>query len=272
MLGSYKKIVYSSNKFSEVVKYLWNYMYGLSCNYVIPYLEQQGVKIKGADIIEIGCAEGGNLCAMYEYGAAKLVGTDIALDRLDFARELSDECGATSIEYNTHDVITQEPPKEWLARFEVALLRDVIEHLDDATAALKNIKKMLKPNGVLYVTFPPYYSPFGGHQQLLLNSASKIPFMHLLPKNIFMRLIKDGRPADVIEVQRLREIRMTTNKFRKASQDAGFQLVDEKLFFLRPVFKLKFGLPAISANFLKPFAGIRDIFAMEAGYLIRNKG
>jgi 2-polyprenyl-3-methyl-5-hydroxy-6-metoxy-1,4-benzoquinol methylase len=245
-------------------------MYGLSCNYVIPFLLDKGVKIKNSDIIEIGCAEGGNLCAMFEYGAGRLVGTDIAEDRLEYARELSNTCGIKTIEYTNHDVITNEPTEEWIGKFDIALLRDVIEHLDDEKQALVNIKKMLKPGGILYVTFPPYYSPFGGHQQLLLNKISKIPFVHLLPKFIFNKLIKDGRAADVIEVQRIKEIRMTTSKFRKASLDSGYRILDEKLFFLRPVFKMKFGLPALSANILKPFPFIRDVFAMEAGYLLVN--
>ena len=63
---------------------------------------------------------------------------------------------------------------------------------------------------------------------------------------------------------------MTTSKFRKASLDSGYRILDEKLFFLRPVFKMKFGLPALSANILKPVPFIRDVFAMEAGYLLVN--
>src|SRR5690606_29168576 len=158
----------------------------------------------------------------------------------------------------SNDIIYQEQPAEWQGHFDVALLRDVIEHLDDPAIALRNIKKLLKPGGALYVTFPPYFSPFGGHQQLLLNWSSKIPFIHLLPKPFFNVIVASGREADRIEVKRLKEIRMTTTKLRKAAKEAGFTVADEKLYLLRPVFKMKFGLPTISANVLKPLPGVRD--------------
>ncbi len=150
------------------------------------------------------------------------------------------------------------------------ILRDVIEHLDDATIALRNIRRILKPGGALYVTFPPYYSPFGGHQHLLGNTAGKFPFMHLLPEALFTPLIQSGIERNRIEVERIRKIRMTTSKFHRAARAAGFTITDEKLYFIRPVFKMKFGLPPIAANFVRPIPGLRDIVALEAGYILKN--
>ena len=253
------------------ILYYWGYMYDLSQDYMIDYLERNGAKIRGGSIVEIGAAEGGNLCAMAEHGAAELVGTDIAEVRLQSARRIADELGL-EITYSTNDIIYEEQPQEWRGHFDLALLRDVIEHLDDAETALRNIKGLLKPGGMLYVTFPPWYSPFGAHQQLLLNGASKIPYVHFLPTPLFERVISSGRPNDVVEVRRLREIRMTTSKFRRAATRAGYEIVDEKLFFIRPVFRSKFGLPPIGANILKPFPGLRDLLALEAGYILRNDG
>ncbi|MCE7935576.1 MAG: class I SAM-dependent methyltransferase [Chlorobi bacterium CHB2] len=251
-------------------KYLWGYMYGLSREYIIDYLESKNVPISGAKIIEIGCAEGGNLCAMAERGAAKLVGTDINEPRLVHAKQIAEKLGL-DITYSTHDVIYDEPLPEWIGHFDIAMLRDVIEHLDNAEIALRNIRRVLKPGGVLYVTFPPYYSAFGGHQQTLVNWSSKVPFMHLLPKPMFEKMIASGRPADQVEVRRLRDIRMTTNKLRKAAAAAGYSIADEKLYLIRPVYKMKFGMNPIGANFLKPLPGLRDIVALEAGYILKNR-
>ncbi len=265
---SHKDTVQASS-LSSADKYYWGYMYGLAAEYMIPYLERHGVQIRGASVIEIGCAEGGNLCAMQEHGAAELAGTDIALVRLETAKTIASMLGI-DIEYSSHDIIYQDPLPEWAGHFDVAFLRDVIEHLDDATIALRNIRRVLKPGGALYVTFPPYYSPYGGHQQTLVNWSSKIPFMHLTPRFIFEKMIASGREADKVEVTRLRGIRMTTSKFRKAAREAGFDVADEKLYFLRPVFKMKFGLNPLSANIMKPFPVLRDIMALEAGYILRN--
>lgn len=265
---SYRQILQQSDVDPNIL-YYWGYMYDLSQDYMIDYLERKGAIIKGGSIVEIGSAEGGNLCAMAEHGAAELVGTDIAEVRLDSARQIADLLGL-DITYSSNDIIYEKQPTEWVEHFDLALLRDVIEHLDDAETALRNIKGLLKPGGMLYVTFPPWYSPFGAHQQLLLNSASKIPYVHFLPNGLFERVISSGRANDVVEVRRLRKIRMTTSKFRLAARRAGYTLVDEKLFFIRPVFRSKFGLPPIGANILKPFPGLRDLLALEAGYILKK--
>ncbi len=267
---SYKEIVDASTVVEPIDKYLWGYMYGLSTQYMIPYLESKGVAIKGASVIEIGCAEGGNLCAMAEHGARELFGTDIATERLESADAIATLLGL-DIHYSSHDIINQAPQPEWQGRFDVAFLRDVIEHLDDATIALRNIRKVLKPGGALYVTFPPYYSAFGAHQHLLGNWTAKIPFMHLLPPPIFRSMVASSPiERNKVEVGRISRIRMTTGKLNRAAREAGFTVADEKLYFIRPVFKMKFGLNPISANVMKPFPGVRDLLAMEAGYILKN--
>jgi SAM-dependent methyltransferase len=264
-----KSTVYGSGELDDASKYYWNYMYGLAREFIIPYLESQGVAVNGARVIEIGSAEGGNLNAMAEHGAVELVGTDINEPRLVGARTIARILGQ-DILYSTHDVINHPPAPGWERHFDLALLRDVIEHLDETETALANIRKVLKPGGHLYVTFPPYYSPFGGHQQTLASWSSWIPFFHLLPKPIFEAMIASGRPADKVEVRRLRRIRMTTDKFRAAATAAGYSIVDEKFYLIRPVYKMKFGLSPISADFLRPIKGVRDVMALEAGYLLRS--
>lgn len=267
---SLKETVDASTAIESIDKYLWGYMYGLATEYMIPYLEAKGVNIRGASIIEIGCAEGGNLCAMAEHGAKELVGTDIATERLESADKIAKILGF-NITYSSHDIIGEEPQGEWRGRFDVAFLRDVIEHLDDATIALRNIRQVLKPGGALYVTFPPYYSAFGGHQHLLGNWAGKIPFMHLLPTPIFRSMVATSTiDRNKVEVERLHKIRMTTNKLNRAARAAGFTVTDEKLYFIRPVFKMKFGLHPISADIMKPIPGLRDLLALEAGYILKN--
>lgn len=267
---SFKATVDASPSIEPIDKYLWGYMYGLAREFMIPYLESKGVAIRGASVIEIGCAEGGNLCAMAEHGARELVGTDIATERLESADNIARTLGLT-ITYSSHDIINQEPEGEWRGRFDVAFLRDVIEHLDDATIALRNIRQVLKPGGALYVTFPPYYSAFGGHQHLLGNWVGKIPFMHLLPAPIFRSMVATSTiERNKVEVERLHRIRMTTNKLSRAARAAGFTIADEKLYFIRPVFKMKFGLHPISADIMKPIPGLRDLLALEAGYILKN--
>ena len=64
-------------------------------------------------------------------------------------------------------------------------MRDVIEHVFDQESAMKNIKELLKPEGKLFISFPPKYSPFAGHQQNSSRTLSKLPFLHLLPTLLY---------------------------------------------------------------------------------------
>jgi SAM-dependent methyltransferase len=255
---------------TENDRYYFGYQYGLGVQAIVPYLTERGVQFSGKSICEIGCGEGGVLAALADEGAAHSLGIDIRQEAIDRAEKIFKVLEINS-EFRIHDVTNQDTPTEWREKFDFVTLRDVIEHLDDTVGSLKHVMDFLKPGGSLYVVFPPYYSPYGGHQHALANFWGKLPFIQYLPDPIFGAMIKSGRKLDIEEVSRLRHIRMTTAKFRKAARAAGFDVIDEELYFLRPVFKLKFGLPALKVNILKGLPFVREIFALEAGYLLRKR-
>ena len=212
--------VQNSDRVQSYTKYYWGYQYRLAREVLVPMLTESGAFQAGNNVVEIGCAEGGVLHAFAEAGAGKAIGTDIAVERLERGKNIS-EIIDLPVEFTSHDIIEHEPLNEWKETADLVLLRDVIEHLDDPAAALANIKKIIKPGGHLYVTFPPYHSPYGGHQQILMNSWGKFPYIHLLPEKIFDKMIASGRPNDIVEVKRLHKIRMTPKKFIAAAKDTG---------------------------------------------------
>ena len=252
-------------------RYYFGYQYGLGSEYIAPYLKSEGVKLEGATICEIGCGESGVLAALAEEGAAEVVGIDLRDLAIQSSEKIFEAVGIKG-EFAIHNIITQPPPDKWRGHFDVVLLRDVIEHLEETELSLRHVMDFMKPGGWLYVVFPPYYSPFGAHQHLLDNTLGKLPYIQLLPDPIFTKAYKKARlHIDVEEVSMLRGIRLTIGKMRRAIKNALLDLVDEQLYFLRPVFKLKFGLPPIKANFLKHIPGLRELAALEASYLLRKK-
>jgi len=251
-------------------RYYFGYQYGLGTQYIVPYLRSQSVPLAGKRICEIGCGEGGVLAALADEGATYALGIDIRQEALDRADKIFPALGINS-EFKIHDVTNQQTPPEWKESFDFVTLRDVMEHLDDTLGSLRNVMDFLRPGGYLYVVFPPYYSPFGGHQHALANSWGKLPFIQFFGDKIFNALIKSGRSIDIEEVTRLRSIRLTIDKFRAAVSAAGLEMIDEELFFLRPVFKLKFGIDPLKVNFLKRVPFLREVVALEASYLLRKK-
>jgi SAM-dependent methyltransferase len=250
-------------------RYYFGYQYGLGIQHIVPYLRSKSVPFKDKNICEIGCGEGGVLAAIADEGTKYALGIDIRQEAIDRAEIIFRSLGINS-DFRIHDITNQPTPTEWREQFDFVTLRDVMEHLDNTEGSLNHVMEFLKPGGYLYVVFPPYYSPYGAHQHALNNTWGKLPFIQFLPDALFRTLIKSGRSLDVEEVSRLREIRLTIGKFRKAIQHTGLQLIDEELYFLRPVFKLKFGLPPIKVDFLKHVPLLKETMALEASYLLRK--
>lgn len=267
MNTQYEKILHSP-EISDNDKYYWGYQYRLAADVLVPYLTSHGAFRPGYTVAEIGCAEGGVLAAFEAAGATRTLGTDIASWRLETGRKINTILGLNAV-LTGHDIINEEPLPEWNHAYDLVILRDVIEHLDDTEAALEHVSRILKPGGMLFVTFPPYHSPYGGHQHLIKNTWGRLPYIHLLPKKIFFRMIADGKKIDVDEVQRLHSIRLTAKKFITAAQKTGYQLHREEYYLLRPVFKMKFGLPTIPITPLKQVPLVKQVLSLEAAYILQ---
>lgn len=262
-------VVQASTELDDVVKYYWNYPYQLGRQVIVPELIRKGVFRSGDAVADIGCGEAGVLEAFVQAGAVNALGTDIVEYRLGKAQEIADLLHIP-LTLSKHDILFSEPKDEWRNAYQLVLLRDVIEHLDDATLALKNIRKILAPGGCIHITFPPYSSPFGGHQQLLENAWGVFPYLHMLPKALFVKIARTGKQeANAVEVERLATIRFSAQKMLKAARDAGYEVIDEEYYLLRPVFKMKFGLPAIRITALKRLPFIKSLFSLEAAYVLR---
>lgn len=263
-------------------KYYWGYQYRLAREVLVKQLVADGALWEGAAVAEIGCAEGGVMLACVQAGAARALGTDIESARLKAGETIvravstaltADCCPPLEerITFSTHDILFDEPRAEWLGAFDLVILRDVLEHLANPTLALSNIQRVLKPNGYVLVEFPPYNSPFGGHQHLLGNRWGKLPYMHLLPEPLFRWMTASGtHPLNIEEVRRLRSVRLTPRKFFRAAHEAGYVLRAERYYLLRPVFKMKFGLPTVSLTPLRWLPGVKSWLSLEANYLLQS--
>ena len=74
---------------------------------------------------------------------------------------------------------------EIIEKYDTIVIRDVIEHIEDKTTALANIFNLLKPGGKLFMSFPPKYCAYAGHQQTVPTLLGKLPYLHVLPNFIY---------------------------------------------------------------------------------------
>ena len=105
------------------------------------------------------------------------VGFDLEEHRIAMARLLQ---GERTIQWEIGDLYGTQLPFSGV-QFDLVILHDVFEHLDHKTEVLEKLKSYMRPGGRLMITFPPYYSAYGAHQQLLNTPWMKIPFLHLVP-------------------------------------------------------------------------------------------
>jgi SAM-dependent methyltransferase len=245
--------------------------YYLAKHTLIPWLKKKVDIPTNCNVCEIGCAEGGVLAAFAELGWGHALGTDVQKELLDtVSAPIMKQYGA-AIEFTAHDVLYDSIPEHWKGAFTIVLLRDVIEHLDDPELALRNILRLLPSGGVVVVTFPPYTSAFGGHQQLLENVWGGFPFIHLLPRVLFAKIVSSGNIINQEEVWRLHRIRCSAKNVLTAAKNAGYNVVDERYFALRPVFRYKYqrSIPTFELTSLSWLPFVQEL-SMECAFIFRK--
>ena len=226
----------------------WQMQYRCAQEYVIPFLEKEcHVELRGKNVLELGCGEGGVIAAFYDHGCTA-VGMDIAESRLQKARERANADGKhRRIEFARVDILQPEQTTAWERQFDLIVMKDVIEHLPGHREALVQIAKLLKPRGHLFFSFPPWYMPFGAHQQVLHSKLKFIPYTHLLPRTWFRALAQhfNEQKAVIEELVGLYDSRLSLAALNKLLREAPYNVILKKLYLTNPMYKYKFGLPPI---------------------------
>jgi SAM-dependent methyltransferase len=100
----------------------------------------------GAAILDAGCGSGRNLVEFAQFG--EVTGLEPAPESL----ELATQRGVGTVVGGTLD----EPLPFADGKFALATALDVIEHLDDDVGALRELRRVVAPDGRLLVTVPCY--------------------------------------------------------------------------------------------------------------------
>jgi SAM-dependent methyltransferase len=116
---------------------------------LVKYLKGQGVDLKQKKTLDLGCGHGGYALALFSQGA-QVIGVD-----LDLHQRLP---GIPTVGANAVFLPFREET------FDLVVCASLIEHIPDPPALIREIFRVLRPAGKVYLSFPPFYFFWGGHQ------------------------------------------------------------------------------------------------------------
>lgn len=240
--------------------------------YVVPFVETYKPITPGMRVLEIGCAEAGVLKAFIEKGCTA-VGVELEESRLQLAREfMQDALQKGLINFVSKDIYKVDIETELRGKFDIIVLKDVIEHIHDQKKLIGWMKSFLNPGGVIFFGFPPWQMPFGGHQQLMSNKLlSKLPYYHLLPMPVYKWILKMGR-QDVNGFAEIKETGISIERFEKIVKDTGYKVVNKTHYLVNPIYTYKFGWkPKKQLGLIGAIPWVRNFFTTCVYYLIEQK-
>ncbi len=248
----------------EHARRYWQYQYDVAKQHMIPLLQGWGVRLSGATMMDVGSGTGGGTCAMHDAGVA-CTGYDVNPRLIAEALDLK---GDRQISFSTDDVYIEDPLKKGVS-FDLVVLHDVFEHLDHKDAMMQKLKLYMKPGARMLITFPPYFSAYGAHQQHLRAWYAKLPFVHLVPL-MMARVIPGLHGEDAYameEVTKLGRLKMGMGGFEEIASRNDMRIVGKKAYLISPN-HMRFGLPSLAAGPIASIPGLGELLCTGAVYLL----
>lgn len=240
-------------------------------NFIIPFIKKYVHINPDTNILEVGTNKGGNMSEFLKCGC-NVTGVDINEAAVNYAtekfREFVDKGKA---EFISSDIYKYQTTK----KFDLVFLKDTIEHIEKPEKLISHLKYFLKDSGKMFIAFPPWQMPFGGHQQMMRNRlASKMPYIHLFPAffyKLIMRLNKE--PESVIDdLLYIKKTGLSIESFNKVLKICGFVSDERIYYFINPNYQIKFGLkPRVQSKLVSSIPFFRNFFITTSYYIISMK-
>ena len=174
---------------------------------ILRYLERQGIKVQGRRVLDLGCGNGGYSEALQAAGAEV-----ISMDR---------QCPQSSLR-SFAQADAQALPFA-TSSFYFVFCASLIEHIPRPVALLREMRRVLVPEGAGYVSFPPFYSPAGGHQFK--------PY-HLLGERLAIRLSGFDCQEFTVCFGDYGLYPLSIRKVKRVAKEVGFSVEDISVRFL----------------------------------------
>jgi 2-polyprenyl-3-methyl-5-hydroxy-6-metoxy-1,4-benzoquinol methylase len=119
---------------------------------LVSSLLDEGLRRPGLRVLDVGCGTGGVLSGLSAYGTT--IGVDRSLRALHHSRAR----GVTHVAAADMDRLPFGA-----SAFDIVLMLDVLEHFADEAAVLRDVRRLLRPDGTLLVSVPAFQALFSEH-------------------------------------------------------------------------------------------------------------
>ena len=116
---------------------------------LVKFLQSHHLVIEGKQVLDLGCGMGGYSMALREHNA-KVVSVD--LSPLKSSENILMFCG---------DALVLPLAAKSM---DCIICASLIEHVPSPADLLREIYRVLRDDGFAYLSFPPFFTPIGGHQ------------------------------------------------------------------------------------------------------------
>jgi len=236
--------------------------------FVVPFIADLIPINENTSVLEIGCAEAGNMKPFVDMGC-KVTGVDISCSRIELAKDYyKDHKNRQNLELICEDIYKVKPTK----KFDIIIMRDVIEHIPNQEKFMGFVKQFLQPEGKFFLAFPPWQNPFGGHQQICRSKIlSKLPYFHLFPKSVYNFILKTygENEGTIKELNEIKETGISIERFQRILKRENYTINKRVFYFINPNYETKFGLkPRKQIGLVSSIPWIRNFFTTAMYYVI----
>ncbi len=135
--------------------------------------------VQGQVIFSSGCGSGNEFPAYFDLGAARVVGIEVEQPLVDLARlRFAGTPQADRVDVRLYD--GNYLPYEDDA-FDIISSMHVVEHVKDVQLYIRELCRVLKPGGIIFIDYPNRFYPIEQH--------TGIKWIHLLPHPLMQTLV-----------------------------------------------------------------------------------
>ena len=252
---------YHYNSWKE---YYWENQYQLAKQYYIPYLNKSNITLKDEKILDVGCGNGGFISA-FNKQSKYLTGVEIKEFNWPDRNNINFIIG--DIEKLDINIIGDN--------FKLIILRDVIEHIPNQKKItfINSLNKFTNKDTKFLITFPPYYSPFGLHQQVFCKTILKyIPFLSLMPTKLLRFTLNIfGENKDTLnKLLEIKDCRMTIANFLNICKKLNLKIIKKTFFTVRPSHQLRYGFKT-RKSYIGNIPLINELFVTGVAFILESE-